>query len=96
MAMNLARGRRDYVLQGPVSRPAAAREAEMRILTAAIFVTVGLVFPAWAEQPDAQEQCAADIPMPSQQRLESCTAAIEGGQTRKAWQWRIIGAPMSI
>ena len=52
--MNLARGRRDYVLEGPVSGPAAAGEAEMRILTAAIFVTVALVFPAWAEQPDAQ------------------------------------------
>jgi tetratricopeptide (TPR) repeat protein len=52
----------------------------MRILAAAIVVTATLVFPAWADQPDAQERCAANSPMPPQQRLESCTAAIEGGQ----------------
>jgi hypothetical protein len=47
----------------------------MRILTAAIVVTGALVFPAGAYQPDAQEQCTANSPMPEQQRLESCTAA---------------------
>jgi tetratricopeptide (TPR) repeat protein len=78
--MNLARGPRDYVLEGPLSGLAAAREAEMRILTAVIVVTGALVLPAWADQSDALEQCVANSPMSPQRRLESCTAAIAGQQ----------------
>src|SRR5262249_42689243 len=55
-------------------------EAEMLMCTAVIVVTGAPVLPAWADQSDALEQCAANSPMSPQRRLESCTAAIAGQQ----------------
>jgi len=51
----------------------------MRILTAVIVATIALTLPLRAEPSDVQARCTANNLTP-QERLESCTAAIEDAQ----------------